>query len=178
MKIKVVGAEWAMDERGTWLRLLCDDPVAAKRFCGEKKDRPYIADIQEYRKPRSLNANAYMWELLGKLSDVIHIPANDLYRQYVREMGVYRAFEIQEGAIGTLEYVWSARGLGWFLDVIDDGANDGFKLVKVYYGSSSYNTKQMAALIDAVVQDCKALGIETETPDEIARLVSLLEREA
>lgn len=140
--------------------------------------RQYVIEVKEYRKPRSLNANAYMWELLGKLSEAMHIPANDLYRQYVREMGVYRAFEIQQGAIGTLECVWSARGLGWFLDVIDDGANDGFKLVKVYYGSSSYNTKQMAALIDAVVQDCKALGIETETPDEIARLVSLLEREA
>ena len=173
MKIKIVGADWVMDERGTWLRLLCDDPVSAKRFCGEKKDRPYIADIQEYRKPRSLNANAYMWELLGKLSEAMHLPANDLYRQYVREMGVYRKFEIQEVAIGTLNHVWSAHGLGWFLDVIDDGANDGFKLVKVYYGSSSYNTKQMAALIDAVVQDCKALGIETKTPDEIDRLVSL-----
>lgn len=137
--------------------------------------RQYVIEVKEYRKPRSLNANAYMWELLGKLSEAMHIPANDLYRQYVREMGVYRTFEIQADAISTLEHVWSAHGLGWFLDVIDDGANDGFKLVKVYYGSSCYNTKQMAALIDAVVQDCQSLHIETKTPDEIARLVSLWE---
>lgn len=37
-------------------------------------------------------------------------------------------------------------------------------------GSSVYNTKQMSRLIDHVVQDCKAVGIETLTPLELDRL--------
>ena len=40
----------------------------------------------------------------------------------------------------------------------------------LYYGSSVYDTKQMSALIDHIVQDCKALGIETKTPAEIMLL--------
>ena len=39
--------------------------------------------------------------------------------------------------------------------------------VILYYGSSTYDSKQMARLIDNIIQDCKAVGIETATPAEI-----------
>ena len=39
-----------------------------------------------------------------------------------------------------------------------------------YYGSSTYDTKQMARLIDLVVEDCKQQGIETLTPEELERM--------
>ena len=38
------------------------------------------------------------------------------------------------------------------------------------YGSSTYDTAQMSRLIDNIVQDCKAVGIETLTPSELAKL--------
>lgn len=41
-----------------------------------------------------------------------------------------------------------------------------------YYGSSCYNSKQMARLIDAVLQDCEAGGIETMPRKEIDSLVN------
>jgi len=40
-------------------------------------------------------------------------------------------------------------------------ANRVYKRIVVYYGSSTYDTKQMSALIDSLVQDAQALGIET-----------------
>ena len=51
-------------------------------------------------------------------------------------------------------------------------ANRGYKRIVVYYGSSTYDTKQMSALIDSLVQEAQALGIETLPPAEIARLNS------
>ena len=46
-----------------------------------------------------------------------------------------------------------------------DYDRDGDRVViRAYYGSSTYNTKQMARLIDSIVEDCKAVGIETLTP--------------
>lgn len=44
--------------------------------------------------------------------------------------------------------------------------------VTVWYGSSVYDTEQMARLIDAIVQDCRDVGIETMTPRELDALVS------
>ena len=43
--------------------------------------------------------------------------------------------------------------------------------VRAYYGSSTYNTRQMSRLIDLVVQDAKALGVETMAPEELASLL-------
>ena len=43
--------------------------------------------------------------------------------------------------------------------------------VTLYYGSSTYDTEQMSRLIDNVVQDCKALDIETETPERLAMMM-------
>ncbi|MFQ8836333.1 MAG: hypothetical protein ACLR8L_00235 [Oscillospiraceae bacterium] len=43
-------------------------------------------------------------------------------------------------------------------------------MIRAYYGSSRYNAKQMGRIIDLVVEDAKDLGIETLTPDELARM--------
>ena len=50
---------------------------------------------------------------------------------------------------------------------------EGCTNVILYYGSSTYNTEQMSRLINLVVEDCKAQGVETMTPDEINRMLSL-----
>ena len=41
---------------------------------------------------------------------------------------------------------------------------------KVYKGSSEMNTKEMSILIDGIVQEAKALGIETLPPNELQSL--------
>ena len=55
------------------------------------------------------------------------------------------------------------------MDDVDEDTN-GSVILRAYYGSSTYNRKQMAALIDLVVQDCKQLGIETLTERELSLL--------
>ncbi len=46
---------------------------------------------------------------------------------------------------------------------------EGCVNVVLYYGSSTYDTKQMSSLIDQLIFDAKELGIETATPQELAR---------
>ena len=52
-----------------------------------------------------------------------------------------------------------------------------FKIINAYYGSSSFNTKQMSRLINNLVQDCQACGIETKTSAEIESLLRSWEDE-
>jgi hypothetical protein len=47
----------------------------------------------------------------------------------------------------------------------------------VYKETHTLDTKEMARLIDGVVSEAQALGIETRTPDEIAQMKSLWETE-
>ena len=48
---------------------------------------------------------------------------------------------------------------------------------KLTIGSSKYDTMQMSKFIEGIVSDCKELGIQTMTPNEIAELVSKWEGE-
>ncbi len=124
---------------------------------------------------RSLNANSYMWVLLTKLQDELqkndpHITKDALYMQYIKSYGTSVEYQFPDNAVKAMTAVWSAYGLGWFADRIDEGDAPGTSIIRFYYGSSSYGKKRMARLIDAVVIDCKAMGIQTMTPDELAEL--------
>ena len=130
-------------------------------------------DVKKHRKKRSLDANAYMWELCGKIAEVQGLSPEEVYRHHVREVGVYRDIEICADAVPTIAHSWGLNGIAWLTEQLDGSRTEGFVLVRLYYGSSTYNTRQMSRLLDNIVQDCKALGIETRTPDELANLKSL-----
>lgn len=48
-----------------------------------------------------------------------------------------------------------------------------FKHYRVYKGSSEFDTREMSVLIDGIVNEAKNLGIQTETPEQIANMISL-----
>ena len=76
---------------------------------------------------------------------------------------------MQEQAADKLRQGWEHNGLGWVTETMPSKL-EGCVNVVLYYGSSTYDTAQMSRLIDNVIQDCKAVGIETMTPMELARL--------
>ena len=51
--------------------------------------------------------------------------------------------------------------------------HDGYTTVRLYVGSSKYTSEEMSVLLDGIIADAKELGIETETPDEIARMKAM-----
>ena len=55
------------------------------------------------------------------------------------------------------------------LGEINVNGSSGIQL-QCYFGSSTYDSKEMATLIDGVVREAKELGIETLPPDELLRM--------
>ena len=131
------------------------------------KDKPLDVEIKVHREKRSRNANNYMWALCEKIAEANGCTKEEVYQLNLREVGVYDSLLIKEEAVERFQKSWKQRGIGWFVEVVDDSNREGYKLVFTYYGSSTYNAGQMSRLIDAVVQDAKALGIPTETPEEL-----------
>lgn len=134
------------------------------------KDNKKLYRFEPYKEKRSNQANKYFWELLGQLCLEMGLDTIEEYKKRVRQLGVFRYWEIDKDNVATFNKMWSEHGIAWFTDVVDIAEN-GKIGINAYYGSSSYNTKQMAKLIDGVVQDCKAIGIETETPENIKSLL-------
>lgn len=131
------------------------------------------AKFKIFRQKRSLNANAYAWTLINKLAEAMQQSDVEVYRKHIKEVGVYRDVDIAEAAEKTLKTVWEAYGIGWLAERVDFAEKSGFVTLRLFYGSSVYNTKQMSRFIDSIVQDCRAVGVETMTPQELENLTSL-----
>lgn len=132
-------------------------------------DGEVAVEIKKYRKRRSLDANAYAWVLIDRLADKLRMAKTDVYRELIRNIGgVSQTVCVQDKAVQDLISGWSHNGLGWFAETMPSKLA-GCTNVILYYGSSSYDSAQMSALLDLLIDDCKAQGIETTTPEELAK---------
>lgn len=152
-----------------WLCLKVKESAMAKAFVLNRQDGLYDVDIRKHREKRSLDANAYYWKLCGELAEAINEEPERIYRRHIRDVGNYEVLCIQERALDTFRRTWTSGHLGRFVETRASKL-PGCVTVLAYYGSSDFDRAQMSRLIDNCIQDCKALGIETLTPDKLALL--------
>ena len=127
-------------------------------------------EIEVKRKKRSKNSNSYFWELLQQLCVEMNLDVVSEYRKRVKELGIFRQWEIDNENVATFVKVWEERGIAWFTEIVEEIGSK--TIINAYYGSSSYNSKQMSRLIDNLVQDCKEIGIQTLDEIELERLLN------
>lgn len=134
------------------------------------KDKLIDITVKEHKEKRSLDANAYCWVLLGKLAEKTKIDRASIYQSLIKEIGGNSEVVcVKDKAVYKLVSGWGHNGIGWVTDTFKSKI-EGCTNVILYYGSSTYDSKQMSRLIDLVVQECKQQGIETYTPEQLARL--------
>ena len=168
-RVNSTSFRWTMDAAGDWL---CIQTNKARQVLGALKEgQVYDVEIKEHREKRSLDANAYFWVLVDRLAEKIRIPKTDIYRRYIREIGGnHEMVCVIDSAVEKLRNGWEHNGLGWQTDTMASRI-PGCTNVILYYGSSTYNTRQMSHLIDMAVQDCVEQGIETLPPDKRAGMM-------
>lgn len=144
------------------------------------KDKKLSVEIKQYRKKRSLDANAYYWMLVGKLADAlgqsnawVH---NDMLRKHgeievIDGQGVYLVLPDTETAQKRAE-----QSETYHLKPTSQvkPGKDGrmYRTYMMLRGSSDYDTKEMSRLINGIVDECRDMGIETMTPDELERMMA------
>lgn len=134
-------------------------------------------EIKPYRKKRSLDANAYYWVLLTKLAKVMNTSNAEMHNLMLIHYGqpeiiegkpIYMTVPDTEDAekkvMQATEYHLMPtsqvrQGLGGIM----------YRTYKLLRGSSTYDTSEMARLIDGLITSCKEAGLaasEIATPDE------------
>lgn len=123
--------------------------------------------IRKHRNKRSLDANAYAWVLMSKIATLQKTSKEEVYELMLKRYGV--PYEDEDGyiVITVKESVDMGKIDGHWLRY---KGNDNFTSYLMIKGSSEYNTSEMSHFIDGIVADCKELGIETMTPDELERM--------
>ena len=116
-------------------------------------------EVKKHREKRSHSANAYFHVLVNKIAAETG-ESDDL----VKERLVV--------AYGTVARDKDGCTVGFKLPVsFDVREEDGkwFNCYLVYKDTSKMDTKEFSHLIDGAIDEAKALGIETDTPEQLAR---------
>lgn len=146
------------------------DKSILKQFNDVKDDKELTVQVKEYRQKRSLSQNAYMWVLLDEIAKAVNRSKEDIYKELVKDYGVFEILPLKDDAVKRFNHNWSKNGLGWFTEIIGKSKLKGYTNLIAYYGSSTYDTQEMNRLLDAVVNECQELGIQTMTLSEIMLL--------
>lgn len=144
------------------------------------KDETLSIEIKKYRKKRSLTANNYYWTLVGKISEINHVSTAYTHNMYLRDC---HYLEEADGATIAVTIPDTPEAEADVLNKTEyhllptsqtiEGKNGTLRYYLMLRGSSTFDSKEMARLIDFAVQDAKQLGIETITQAEIDKLVEL-----
>ena len=147
------------------------------------KDKPLRISVKQWRDKRSLDANAYYWVLVAKLGDKLNLSKPHLHNILLRRYGQP---EVIDGKMIYLVLPDTDQGARKADEAdtyhikptseVKTGRNgERFRTYVMLRGSSTYNTEEMAHLIDGLVSECKEAGIETATPEELSRMLELYE---
>ena len=160
------------------LTVVLNEPVAKLDRLGsdirkiEEKGKKIDIEIKEHEEKRSLSANRYMWVLCTAIAkklttkEVKYFPI-EIYKRTIREAGRNDEIKLKRKALKSFQQVWDKNGVGWFSEVSYELPDCDEVKLWLYYGSSSYNTKEMKQIIDYLLEDCKELGIETKPEAEL-----------
>jgi hypothetical protein len=120
--------------------------------------------VKKWRGKRSLNANNYTWKLLTEIGNVLRLDKEVVYLEMLKRYG-------QSEIVSVLAHI-PIREYMKYCEEAGESTLHGklFKHYKVYKGSSEFDTREMSIFLDGVVSEAKELGIQTETPDQIAEL--------
>ena len=127
-----------------------------------KAGKLYDCKLTRHYNRRSLDANAMAWSLMGQMAAKIGVPDVDIYREYIPYIGDNSVIvEVKEDCLKTWDRVWCGDHKGRKTeDLGPSRTRPGYHNVQCYVGSSDFNSEQMSRLLDLIIEDCKACGVE------------------
>lgn len=128
------------------------------------QDKNKIFEVKEIRKKRTLTSNAYAWELITQLANVLRISKEDLYLKMLEDYGQSSLISVKSD-IDISGYVKYYKEVGRsFLNGTE------FIHYKIFKGSSQFDTYEMGIFIDGIIHECESVGIPTLTKEQVSNL--------
>ena len=166
--------DWSFSRTGESV-LTITTRESCKRLWDALGDQEITFSIKKRVIPRSLNANNYAWSLIEKLAVAVKSDKDSVYEEMLRRYGTGETytdeagneckvlFSLREGVPPALVARHYAETGGGYVE--------GKKFIhyRAIKGTSEYSTKEMSVFLDGIISECQEVGIETDTPEQIAR---------
>lgn len=138
----------------------------------ELKDSKLDIEIKKHRKKRSANANAYFHVLVNKIAAKLGASDEETKRNLVLNYGAIATKEDGSKVGAMLPSDVNPLDFYPYVKCFDIRTINGneFACYLFYKHTHTLNTEEMARLIDGTISEAQELGIETATPEEVARM--------
>lgn len=127
-----------------------------------------------YRKKRSLDANAFLWACIGDISKAMNPPVDKwtIYLMLLKRYGKYTYIVLRPDAVDRMRAMWRET------EIVGDISVNGEAGVQLlcYYGSSTYDSKEMSVLLDGTVSEMKEMGLTPPPTEEMIRCIRMMEK--
>lgn len=135
------------------------------------KDKDIRVEIKVWREPRSKDANAYFHVLVNKIAEAQGLGDDEVKRSLVVEYGALARDDdgqligamLPAGADIDQFYPYTRMYKTMELEGRE------YECYLFYKRTHTLDTKEMARLIDGTIYVARELGIDTDTPEQIAR---------
>lgn len=139
-----------------------------------KNENKLNIELKKWHQKRSLDANAYCWVLCDKIAKELSkdgqvVTKEIIYKDAILQIGSFEPFIVQEISFEKFKRIWEKQGLGFLVQEVS--RKDKCIKVHCYYGSSTYDSKEMSLLIQILVDLAKSLNVETKSEAEIKNLL-------
>jgi hypothetical protein len=165
---KIVGANIDLRTGKPTISFEVNERNDFKLMVDELQDREKLTiEVKQYREKRSLNANNYAWKIITEIANVLRASKDEIYLEMLKRYGQSEIFSV-------VSHIPFGEYVKYYEEAGESKLNGKlFKHYKVFKGSSEFDTREMSIFIDGIVSEAKELDIQTETPDEIAKIKSL-----
>ena len=127
-----------------------------------EQDKDKMFEVKEYKEKRNNKQNSKYWKLLYELSLTLKIGIEELHFNMLKNYS--QRYEI------LVPSNYQVRGIEYYekKSTISKSGKE-FIVYQVYTPSHELNTEEFAMLMSGLIEECKQLGIETRSPEEIQR---------
>lgn len=145
-----------------------------------RQDKSVLFDISEHKDKRSLDSNAYFHVLCDKLRQKLGVSMSCCKNALVSDYGQIEYLSEGEPLIyktnAPIERMMELESPHTKCIKVDEEKGRTVYFYRVYRPTREYNSEEMSILIAGTVEECKAQGIETATPAELAHMAEMWRR--
>jgi len=140
------------------------DVLAEYQALKEKKLR---INAKVYRKKRTQSMNSYFWVLCSEVAKRLKTTPDEIHTKVINERSIPVLDDNNKPVVIAMKSHINVKRLpGYWKEINQREGCTQYMMIK---GTSQMDTEEMADALDDLIEDAKCLGIQTETPDEIAR---------
>lgn len=126
------------------------------------QDKEQLFEIKKYKKQRNKEQNSKYWKLLSELSLKTKIGIEELHFDMLKNYSTrYEALIPSETKIRGIEYYERKSKIV--------KSDKEFIVYHIYTPSHELNTEEFSILLQGLCEECNIQGIDTRSPEEIAR---------